>query len=162
MSEHVRPETPSTSGVRSAPSEREGHVVPEPANRPVSGWVTWIWFAAAMMIMLGLFNIIEGIVALFNPRFYVMSPSGLLLFNLTGWGVVHLVIGILAVVTGIALFTGALWARVTTVVLAIVNALAQLTFLPAYPVWATIVIALDVLVIWAVIAHGREIERGAW
>ena len=69
---------------------------------------------------------------------------------------------ILAVIAGLALFTGALWARITAVVLATINAIAQLTFLSAFPVWATIVIALDVVVIWAVIVHGSEAKREAY
>ncbi|GLY66560.1 DUF7144 family membrane protein [Amycolatopsis taiwanensis] len=162
MGEHTHPGTPTADGVPPASPQREGSVAPEREIRPGSAWVGWIWFAGAMMILLGFFNIIEGIVALFSPRFYIVSPSGLLLFNLTGWGLVHLIIGILAVAAGAALFTGALWARITAVVLAGINAIAQLTFLSAHPVWATIVIALDVVVIWAVIAHGREVERAAW
>lgn len=161
MSEHAHPGTGTGSGVRPAATGQQG-VVPGPDTTTGSAWVGWIWFAGAMMILLGLFNVIEGIVALFNPRFYVVGPEGLLVFNLTGWGLVHLIIGVLAVLAGAALFTGALWARVTTVVLAVINAIAQLTFLSAYPVWATIVIALDVVVIWAVIAHGKEVQRTAF
>ena len=136
---------------------------PTSATRPRapsdSLWVGWIWFAAAMMVLLGLFNVIEGLVALFNDRFYVVGPQGLLVFNLTSWGWIHLIIGVLAVAAGCALFTGAMWARVTAVVLATVNALAQLAFLSAYPVWGTVVIALDVVVIWAVVVHGGELRR---
>jgi uncharacterized membrane protein len=127
---------------------------PEAPTR--TGWVGWVWFGAAMMILLGLFSLIEGFVALFNNKYYVLTPQGLLVFNLTGWGWVHVILGGLAVVAGVCLFTGATWARVVAVVLAGVNALAQLAFLSAYPVWGTIVIALDVLVIYAVIVHGRE------
>ncbi|WAL68349.1 hypothetical protein ORV05_11455 [Amycolatopsis cynarae] len=143
MSQHAHPG--AAGGVRST-----GRATTQTA------WVGWIWFGGAMMILLGLFNVIEGVVALFNPRYYVIGPQGLLVFNLTGWGWVHLIIGILAVIAGLALFTGAMWARVTTVVLATINAIAQLAFLSAYPLWSTIVIALDVVVIWAVVVHGQE------
>ena len=132
-----------------------------PRTREASGslWLGWIWFAGAMMILLGLFNVIEGLVALFNDKYYVVGPQGLLVFDLTSWGWIHLIIGALAVAAGCALFTGALWARIATVVLATVNAIAQLAFLSAYPVWGTIVIALDVVVIWAVVVHGKELKR---
>ncbi|KAA9162690.1 hypothetical protein FPZ12_011040 [Amycolatopsis acidicola] len=119
-------------------------------------WVGWIWFAATMMIITGLFNVIFGLVALFRKDYYVVGPNGLLLFNLTSWGWLHLVVGACAVLTGLALFSGATWARVVAVLLAGINALAQLAFLPASPAWSVIAIALDVLVIWAVVVHGRE------
>ncbi|RJQ92295.1 DUF7144 family membrane protein [Amycolatopsis panacis] len=121
-------------------------------------WVGWIRFAAVMMIIIGAFDIIEGIVALVHKQYYVVSPSGLLVFNLTAWGWVHLIIGALAVAAGAALLSGALWARIVAVGLAAINAIAQLAFVSAHPVWTTIIIALDVLVIWAVIVHGSEVE----
>jgi hypothetical protein len=125
-------------------------------------WVGWIAFAGVMMIMLGLFTAVEGLVALFNDTHYVVGREGLLVFDLTGWGWVHLIVGVLAVVAGFALFTGAAWARVTAVLLAAFNAIAQLAFLSASPVWATIVIAIDVVVIWAIVVHGKEVGSGAW
>ncbi|MFD4193555.1 MULTISPECIES: DUF7144 family membrane protein [Amycolatopsis] len=135
---------------------------PEQAPAPYesrSAWLGWVWFGGAMMVLLGIFNVIEGLVALFNDEYYLVGAAGTLVFDLTGWGWVHLIIGVLAVAAGIGLFTGAAWARVTAVVLATVNAVAQLTFLSAYPVWATLVIALDVVVIWAVVVHGSEARR---
>lgn len=127
-----------------------------------SGWVGWVYFGGAMMILLGTFNIIEGLVALFHDQYYVATPQGLLLFDITGWGWVHLVIGVIAVGVGIGVFTGALWARISGVILCGINAIAQLAFLSAYPVWAVIVIALDVMVIWALIVHGDEARTADW
>jgi hypothetical protein len=121
-----------------------------------TGWVGWVYFAGAMLILLGSFNAIEGLVAIFNDHYYVPTRQGLLVFDLTTWGWIHLLVGGLAVIAGVGLFTGAMWARVFGVILAGVNAIAQLAFLSAYPVWAVIVIALDVLVIWALIVHGAE------
>ncbi|HKS45754.1 MAG TPA: hypothetical protein VJT49_11715 [Amycolatopsis sp.] len=154
MSQHAHPGTGTAGGVRTAPAGER--------TEARSAWLGWIWFAGAMMILLGLFNAIEGVVALFNDRYYVLGPQGLLVFDLTGWGWVHLIIGALAVVTGIALFSGATWARVVAVVLAVINAIAQLAFLSAHPVWCTIVIALDVIVIWALVVHGAEAKRAAF
>ena len=124
--------------------------------------VGWIWFASAITVLVGLFNVVEGVVALFDRDYYVVGPSGLLVFSLAGWGWLHLIVGFLVVVTGIALSTGAQWARVVTVALAGFNALAQLAFLSAYPFWGVIVIALDVLVIWAVIVHGDQSTYEIW
>ncbi|WP_370936602.1 hypothetical protein [Amycolatopsis sp. cg13] len=122
----------------------------------------WIWFAGTITVLAGLFTAVEGLVALVDRHYYAVGPAGLLVFSLTGWGWVHLIVGVLVVLTGIALFTGAQWARVCTVALAGFNALAQLAFLSAYPFWGAIVIALDVLVIWAVIVHGDEAAAGIW
>jgi hypothetical protein len=127
-------------------------------RRPRStAWASWIWFAAMMMIMMGTFSAIFGLVALFDDSYYTVGPQGLLVFDLTQWGWIHLTVGVLAVFAGIALFGGAMWARVVAVGLAMINAIAQLAFTSAYPVWAVIVIALDVLVIWALIVHGDEL-----
>ncbi len=122
-------------------------------------WVGWIWFGGMMLVLSGLFNIIDGLVALFRPDFYTVGPRGLLLFDLNGWGWVHLVLGVVLILAGFGLFSGATWARVVAVLLAAINAVAQLAFLHASPVWSTIVIAVDVLVIWAVTVHGRELGR---
>jgi hypothetical protein len=125
-------------------------------------WVGWIWFAGVMMVMVGVFNVIDGLVALFKNNYYAVAPGRLLVFNLTGWGWIHLTVGVLAVLAGFALFAGAEWARIIAVILAAFNAVAQLAFLSAYPVWAMIVIALDVVVIWALVVHGKEAEPRTW
>ncbi|AGM04053.1 hypothetical protein AB0E55_39680 [Amycolatopsis keratiniphila] len=122
----------------------------------------WVWFAASITIMAGLFTAVEGLVALFEQNYYLLGPSGLLVFDLGAWGWIHLIVGVLAVFAGSALFTGAPWARVVTVLLAGFNALAQLVFLSAYPIWGVVVIALDVLVIWAVLVHGDETSDELW
>ncbi|WP_370963377.1 hypothetical protein [Amycolatopsis sp. cg9] len=153
MSEHTQHRSGAT-----------GPGTPPPSERAVarSRRVGWIWFAGAITVLAGLFTVVEGLVALFHRGYYVVGPSGLLVFTLTGWGWLHLVVGILVVVTGLALFTGSMWARVVTVALAGFNALAQLAFLSAYPVWGVVVLALDVLVIWAVVVHGDESTYEIW
>jgi hypothetical protein len=147
MSEALHGETPT--GARSAP-------VALMDIQPRSLWVGWVYFGGAMMVMLGVFNLVEGLVALFNDEYYVATTQGLLLFDITAWGWVHLIIGLIAVAVGIGVFTGATWARICGVILCGINAIAQLVFLSAYPVWGALVIALDVLVIWALIVHGDE------
>ncbi|WP_018680922.1 DUF7144 family membrane protein [Actinokineospora enzanensis] len=122
-----------------------------------SAWVGWIWFGAVMMILVGLFTVVNGLVALFQDEYYTVTAGRLLVFDLTGWGWLHLIVGIVVTLAGFALFTGAIWARVAAVVLAGINALTQLAFLPAYPVWSIIAIVLDVVVIWAVVVYGREV-----
>jgi hypothetical protein len=121
-----------------------------------TGWVGWVYFAGTMLVLVGTFNLIEGLVALFNDQYYVPTQQGLLVFDITRWGWIHLIMGGLAVIVGIGLVTGAMWARIAGVALAGLNAIAQLAFLSAYPLWATIVITIDVLIIWALIVHGDE------
>jgi hypothetical protein len=132
------------------------------SSRGVSGWVGWIWFAAIMLIMTGTFNLIDGLAALFKDNYFLVTRSGqLLAFDLTTWGWIHLIGGILLILVGIYLFSGKLWARIAAIILAALNAIAQLSFLSAYPVWSVIIIALDVLVIWALTVHGEEAEIAA-
>lgn len=131
--------------------------------RPRStAWVGWVWFAAVMMIMTGSFNAIYGLVALFDDKYYTVSRQGLLVFDLTQWGWILLIFGIVAIFAGAALFSGAMWARVVAVVLAGLNAIGHMAFMSAYPVWALITIFIDVLVIWAVIVHGSEMKDETW
>jgi hypothetical protein len=123
-----------------------------------TGWVGWIWFAGIMMMVMGSFNAIEGLVALFRGEYYVVTEAQVLVFDITTWGWIALLIGILVALAGAALLSGAAWARVIAVVLAVVNAVAQLAFAAVHPLWSTIVIALCVTVIWAVVVHGAEAD----
>jgi hypothetical protein len=123
-----------------------------------TGWLGWIWFAGIMMIVMGSFNAIEGLVALFRGEYYVVTEQQVLVFDITAWGWITLLIGILVALAGGALLSGAAWARVVAVVLAVLNAIAQLAFASVHPLWSTIVIALCVTVIWAVVVHGREAD----
>ncbi|MDI5978151.1 DUF7144 family membrane protein [Amycolatopsis magusensis] len=120
------------------------------------GWTGQRGFAAAMMVMLGAFTVIEGLAGLLADGFYLVAPEAVLAFDLTGWGWVHTIVGVLVVGTGLALPSGAVWARVGTVVLLILNAAAQLAFLAVSPLWSLIVIVLCVVVIWAVLVHDEE------
>ncbi|MEO6090277.1 MAG: hypothetical protein ABIQ18_44955 [Umezawaea sp.] len=124
-----------------------------------SPWTGWIGFAGVMMLIIGSFNVIEGVVALVDNEYYLVTPENVLVFDLTGWGWVHLVVGVLVAMAGVGLWTGAAWARVVAVVFVSVNALLQLGFVGVQPIWSTIVIALCVVVMWAVVVHGSEVAR---
>jgi hypothetical protein len=128
-------------------------------SRRSTSWTGWLVFGAVMMVMVGTFNAIYGLVAIFEDTYYTVGPQGLLVFDLTGWGWIHLVAGVAAVIAGMALFTGAQWARILVVLLASLNAITQLAFMSAYPAWSLIAIVLDFIVIWAVIVHGDELAR---
>jgi hypothetical protein len=135
----------------------------EPANpaarREPTGWVGMVVFAGVMLLMLGSFQAIEGLVALFRDDFYITTNNGLVIpMDYSAWGWTHLIIGLIGVAAGLGILYGKMWARIVGIVIAVLSALANIAFLPAYPVWATIVIAIDVLVIYALTAHGREVR----
>src|SRR6201999_2773976 len=116
--DHVRylekgSKTMSESAVHGAAADTGSPTTHGRRPPPRSMWVGWVYFGGAMMILLGTFNIIEGLGALFNDQYYVPTSQGLLVFDITGWGWVHLIIGGLAVIVGVGLFTGATWARIS-------------------------------------------------
>src|SRR4051794_17042732 len=121
----------------------------------VTGWVGWVFFAGVMLFTGGLVNCVEGIVALFRDNYYLVRSSGLVVtVNYTVWGWTLLLFGVLLLFAGYGVLVGQTWARVTGVILAVVNAVLNMVFIPAYPIWAIVVIALDVLVIYALAVHG--------
>lgn len=114
-------------------------------------------FAATMMIMIGIFQAIAGIVALINDEFYVVTQGWIFQFDITTWGWVHLILGVIIALAGMALFSGAVWARTLGVIIATISAIVNFAWLPWYPIWAIIMITVDVFVIWALTVHGRDI-----
>jgi hypothetical protein len=125
-----------------------------------TGWAGWVVFAGTLMIMLGMFHAIQGLVALFDDEYFLVGSSGLTLqLDYSTWGWVHLVGGVVVLLAGVGLLAGQTWARVVGVLLAIVSAVANFAFVAAYPVWSTIMIALDVVVIFALTMHGQELRK---
>ncbi len=123
---------------------------PEYRRRAPSGWaVGGTVFAASILILIGSFQIIAGLAGIIDDDFYVVARNYTFDLDTTAWGWIHLLIGILLVVTGWGLFSGHTWARATGIVLAIVSAIENFFFIPYYPFWSILVIALDVWVIWA-------------
>ena len=121
-------------------------------------------FGGVMLMMLGAFQIIEGLVALFKDGFYLVRPSGLVVnVNYNTWGWVHMVIGVVGDPDRAGAPGRNMAARVVGIGIAFLSALVNLAFISAYPIWSTIMIALDVLVIYAIIVHGaRAQERHLW
>lgn len=130
-----------------------------PSERIQTGWVGWIAFAGMLLVMLGAFHIVQGLVALFRDEVFVVGSHGLVVnIDYTAWGWTHVVGGAFAILVGGCLLAGQMWARVIAVIVAMLSALVNIAFLPAYPIWSAIMIALDVLIIWAVTVHGSEIK----
>lgn len=116
-------------------------------------------FAGTIMIMIGVMHVFQGVVALVNDTFYVAGEEWVLQLDVTSWGWVHLILGAVVALAGFFVFRGAVWARTVGVIMAVLSGLASFAWLPYYPVWALVVIALDVFVIWALTVHGREIAE---
>lgn len=123
-----------------------------------SGWaVGWTGFAAFMMLMIGTFQAIAGLAGILEDTVYVSTQKYIFEFDATTWGWIHLIFGILVVLAGFGLFSGAVWARTVGVILAVLSAITNFAFIPFYPLWSITIIAVDVAVIWALTAHGRDI-----
>jgi len=114
-------------------------------------------FAAAMMVITGFWQVLAGLAALLNDKVYVTTPGYIYSFDLTAWGWIHLLLGILVVCAGVAVFFGQMWARVVGIMLASLSMIANFLFIPHYPIWSLTIIALDVAVIWALATYRREI-----
>jgi hypothetical protein len=129
------------------------------AARETSGWaVGFILFAAIMMIMVGVFQALQGLIAIFENEFYVATRNYVFQFDATTWGWIHLILGLLVAFAGWGLLSGRTWARVVALTLAVLSALANFLFIPYYPFWALLLIILDIFVIWALAAHGGDLR----
>ena len=127
-------------------------------GKDTSGWATgFILFAGLMMIMVGIWQALEGLIAIFENEFYVATRNYLFQFDATTWGWIHLLVGLLVAFAGWGLLSGRTWARAVAITVAVLSAIANFLWLPYYPFWALLIIAVDVFVIWAIAAHGREV-----
>ncbi|WP_213016560.1 MULTISPECIES: hypothetical protein [unclassified Rhodococcus (in: high G+C Gram-positive bacteria)] len=106
--------------------------------------------AAVILVTIGIIEFFQGLSAVAKDKVFVAGTNYLYKFDITVWGWIHLVLGVLLILVGIALFTGAGWARVSAIVIAAISILANFLWLPYYPWWSIVIIALDVVVIWAV------------
>lgn len=129
--------------------------------REPSGWaVGWTAFAGIMMIMSGIWWIIAGIAAIANDTLFLVTEDYIFKFDITTWGWIHLLVGILVVFAGFGLFSGKVWARTVGVIIAVLAGLIAFSWIPYYPIWGIIFIAISVAIIWSLTAHGDDITVG--
>ncbi|MFJ5724095.1 hypothetical protein [Streptomyces sp. NPDC093149] len=134
------------------------HTYPSPTHAPTSGTTV---LAAVLLIIGGAMAIFEGVAALAKDHVFVFTRHYVFEFSLTGWGWVHLVLGIVLVLAGCAVFGGALWARFFGVAVAGLGAIANFLWLPYYPLWAIVLIAVNILAVWALcMGMHREAHAG--
>jgi len=134
-----------------------------PRDDATGGWaIGFISFAAIIMIMTGVFQALAGLVAIFEDEFYVATPNYLFQFDATTWGWIHLLLGLVILAAGFGVLSGQTWARVVGITLAVLSAIANFLFIPYYPFWSLLIIAFDVLVIWALAGHGDVMKSDVY
>lgn len=151
-------QTPSTSSPTTTP--RPSYAAAPPAPPAKTGWTGWIVFAAIMLLLVGTFQLVAGLVAIFQDNYYLVTNNGLVVhMDYTGWGWVHVGIAAVNLLAGFGLMTARTWARWWAIAVAGFSAIVNLGFLAADPVWMTIMITLDVLVIYALSVHWEEMRE---
>ena len=124
----------------------------------VTGWVGWITFAAVMLAISGGLNFFYGLIAAINDEWVVFGNRADVYLDVSAWGWIHMVLGAVVFAAGLALLSGNILARMVGVIAATFSIVANFMWLPVYPVWSIIVITMDVLIIWAITVHGREMR----
>jgi hypothetical protein len=131
-----------------------------PANYS-SAAAGWGMFAGIMLIIYGVFDVIQGIVALANNEFFVVTEEYIFQFNVTTWGWIHLIGGVILIAAGGGIFGGSVLARTIGVIMAGLGIILNFAWLPYYPIWSIIAIAIGIAVIWALTVHGRDVAYAA-
>jgi hypothetical protein len=124
-----------------------------------TGWTGWITFAGVMMIISGALNALYGLIAAVNDEWVVWTNRASLYIDISQWGWVHMILGVVMLLSGIGVFSGNILARTVGVIAASISLIANFFFIPAYPLWAIAVVTIDVLIIWALTAHGSEMRK---
>lgn len=143
------------------------HAAPADSSYPSydarpAGWVVGLsLFAGVLMIVTGVFSVVEGLVALFQNEVYLTTPRYVFAFDLTTWGWIHLLLGVAVAVAGFGVLSGRIWGRVVGIAVTAVCMLANFLFVPYYPVWSLMLIALNVFIIWALCVFDRDAADNA-
>ena len=124
----------------------------------MSGWTGWVGFASIMLALIGIFHVIAGFVALFKDDLYLIAPNSVWLFDYSQWGWVHILGGLLAFLAAGSLAQGNMYGRIIAVLVAMGSVVANMLFVPIYPIWSLMMVTIGILVIWAVIVHGKELK----
>jgi hypothetical protein len=134
----------------------------ETPYREPSGWASGaVLFAGFLMIIVGIFQALEGLAAIFKDDLFVLTANYAFDLDVTAWGWIHLLLGLLVVFGGYALMAGRTWGRILALVLATLSAIANFLYIPYYPFWSILMIALAVWVIWALTSRWDELTGRA-
>jgi hypothetical protein len=128
-----------------------------------SRWTGWIGFAGWLMLVIGVLDFFEGLIAVIRGKYYVLTPNQIIVFDMRTWGWITLIWGIVIVFAGLGLLSGATWARWFAIVAGSLNVLGQLGFVGSsqYPLWALTTIVLSLVVIYALIVRWDEVQTMA-
>ena len=124
-----------------------------------TGWTGWVVFAGVMMIIGGSLNLFYGIVAAVNDDGSGGPTATTWYLDMSEWGWVHIIVGAIVLLAGIGVFSGNILARTVAVIVASISLMANFFYIPVYPLWAITVIVVDMLMIWALTVHGREMRE---
>ena len=128
------------------------------AERSPSGVaVGFTMFAAVMMWWIGFVHVIDGLVAIFKDKVFLATPKYMFKFDLTTWGWIHLITGIVVFLAAFGVLRGAIWGRMVGITVVLISAIIGFAFVPYYPVWSLLIIGIDVVVVWALSVHGRDV-----
>jgi hypothetical protein len=142
---------------RATHSDRSPVSVAPAHGTGTAGWTVGLsLFAGIMMMIMGLFNAMEGVVALARNEVYAVTPRYIFAFDLTTWGWIQIILGIIVLAAGVGIITGQLWGRVVGITIATLTMFANFAFIPYYPIWSLLIIALNVFVIYALCGYDRD------
>jgi hypothetical protein len=123
-----------------------------------TAWTGWIVFAGWLMVIIGMLDFFEGLIAVIRDNYYVLAPNQVIVFDVSTWGWLTLLWGIVIIFAGFGLLTAQSWARWFTIVVASLNIITQLGFIGSaqYPLWALTVLTLTIVVLYALIVRWEE------
>jgi hypothetical protein len=119
----------------------------------------WAFFVGILLFMVGVFNVIWGLTALIDDKSLTVGGQGVIVWDLTTWGWIHLLLGIVLIGTAVGLFAGRGWARWTAIFFVMVNAFGQIAWIPVHPLWTVLIITLDIIIIYQLTARWEGEDR---
>lgn len=147
---HVRMRTTATKGMHDMTTQHDDHRL----RQGFAGGATMA--AGCLLLVGGILGLLQGISAVAADKLFVAGPQYIYQFDLTTWGWIHIVIAVLAIAIAFGMFAAATWARVAAVIIASLSIVGNFLWLPYYPWWSILLIALDVVIIWAVATWRAE------
>jgi hypothetical protein len=124
-----------------------------------TAWAGWVFFGAAMLVLIGAMQLVQGLGAIFNPNFFVVTQSHIFAFDVRTWGWIHTILGILALAGGIGTMAGSGWARIVAVVITVLALLGSIAYITTFPLWSIFELVIGGIVIYAFTVHGAETEE---